>query len=520
MSTTLKTLVTICAAFAASSVIALSGLPCAHAQRTSQAAEAAAPLFSYTTMSRADLPADMQAQLQAYEADPSSGAVSFIKINEDILKTADRVSLNIGGRTVVLDNVATEQRAPNDYSFIARSSETPPSGVPDDAMLVVKGNDVVGTIHAGGKLYRVRPLGQEQALIEVDQAALPPDEPPEFEQLEDGSSAMPLRDMQRAAGTADACNDYKAIVAYTPTAKAQAGNIAALIQLAIDETNQGYTHSQINTHIALAHSYQTSYTESGSMATDRDRFRINGDGQMDEVHALRDAHHADVAVLITGNGDYCGIAAAIGATADTAFAVVGQNCATGYYSFAHEIGHLQGARHNPEANSTSSPFAYGHGYYYQPGNWRTIMSYACPSGCTRLNYWSNPNVAYGAVAMGTAATHNNARVLNETACTVANFRMDATTASGPLAFGTILANGAKASGTNNWSSAYNATYKRYEISVNAESYYYLKYSTAVTPAGDIRFCKTDSVGGKLLITCHGSNGNPTTSRFAFVIYKK
>jgi hypothetical protein len=146
------------------------------------------------------------------------------------------------------------------------------------------------------------------------------------------------------------------------------------------------------------------------------------------------------------------------------------------------------------------------------------MSYNCPGGCTRLKYWSNPNVKYGGVAMGTA-THNNTKVLNQTACTVANFKTTSAVSGGPLAFGTILSNGNRYSGTPNWTSTYNATYKRYEISIQGESYYYLRYTTNVTPAGDVRFCRSSSVGGKLLVYCYDKNGNTAASRFAFATFK-
>lgn len=93
------------------------------------------------------------------------------------------------------------------------------------------------------------------------------------------------------------------------------------------------------------------------------------------------------------------------------------------------------------------------------------------------------------------------------------------TDGGPLAFGTVYFNGAKKSGTPNWTSSFNATYNRYEITIADQNYYYLKYATAVTPAGDTRFCKSSSVSGKLLIYCYDANGNPATSRFSFVTYK-
>jgi hypothetical protein len=52
------------------------------------------------------------------------------------------------------------------------------------------------------------------------------------------------------------------------------------------------------------------------------------------------------------------------------------------------------------------------------------MAYGCPNGDgTRIPYWSNPYRTYGGVAMGIVGESNNARVLNETAYTVANFRV-------------------------------------------------------------------------------------------------
>ncbi len=91
--------------------------------------------------------------------------------------------------------------------------------------------------------------------------------------------------------------------------------------------------------------------------------------------------------------------------------------------------------------------------------------------------------------------------------------------SGPLAFGVVYSNGAKQSGTGNWSSTYNATYKRYEIGIDSESYYYTNYSTVITPAGDTRFCRSSSVSGKLLVYCYDSNGVGQTARFGFVTFK-
>ena len=137
----------------------------------------------------------------------------------------------------------------------------------------------------------------------------------------------------------------------------------------------------------LANYRTVNYNDVGH-STDLARFRSTSDGYFDDIHTTRDQNAADVNVLIINDGGYCGLASGIGSSASTAFATVYWDCATGYYSFGHEIGHLQSARHDPANDPSTTPYAYGHGYQYPSGGWRTIMAYACSTSCTRLNYWS------------------------------------------------------------------------------------------------------------------------------------
>jgi hypothetical protein len=131
--------------------------------------------------------------------------------------------------------------------------------------------------------------------------------------------------------------------------------------------------------------------------------------------------------------------------APNAFSIAARHCAVGNYSFAHELGHNMGARHDWYVDDAqNSPFQYNKGYVNVPGQWRTIMAYnnECQDrggSCTRLQYWSNPDVQYGGEAMGVPAgtsvsckkndlNHprcdaDNRQTLNNTAYTVANFRV-------------------------------------------------------------------------------------------------
>ena len=145
---------------------------------------------------------------------------------------------------------------------------------------------------------------------------------------------------------------------------------------------------------------------------------------MDNVHALRDAYGADMVSLWIETGTYCGLGW-IGPSASYAFTVVNRGCATSNSTFAHELGHNMGALHDPYVDSSTYPYSYGHGHVNLVARWRTVMSYndqcaatAPGTCCTRIPYFSNPNLTYGGAPLGTAAagttpTSDNARVHNQ-----------------------------------------------------------------------------------------------------------
>ncbi|MCL2912786.1 PKD domain-containing protein [Shewanella corallii] len=297
---------------------------------------------------------------------------------------------------------------------------------PGDNQIILVSRDgyLSGTVRVNGKLYKLMPQSADSVVMQlIDESLTPQDHSGDLPEPMSQMRSLPSFPVAQSV-TTTTTSVIKVLVGYTTEAARQNPGILSLIDLAVAETNQGFTDSGVNAMVELAHVYELNYAETGNHGTDLDRFETPNDGYMDEVHGLRDQYGADVAAILIGDAGACGRAGAIGATVDTAFMVVKDSCATGYYSFGHELGHLMSARHNPEKDSKTTPYAFGHGFLYTSGGWRSIMSYNSNSCCTRQNFWSDPTRSFQGVTRGTTDTHDNARVLNLTASTIAAFKSD------------------------------------------------------------------------------------------------
>ncbi len=69
----------------------------------------------------------------------------------------------------------------------------------------------------------------------------------------------------------------------------------------------------------------------------------------------------------------------------------------------------------------------------------------------------------------------------------------------PIAYGFVGGTGVRMSGSTNWTSTWNATLERYEITITAESYYFSNYTTIITPCGQAAGFYTSSASGSLLV---------------------
>lgn len=372
-------------------------------------------LFTPVPQNRlSDATPDQLQRIDRIRQQPTTKSLDLVRIDTAALQ-GDSASLNVPNqRALTFSKQSVETKGADNFIWQGKLSD-----VPGTATLVVHDGNVTGTVQDGTDLYRIEPVGGGvHAIVKVDQSKFPPEHPPSFENKEREQRGS-LQLQGAPANLHDGPVGIDVLVAYTPSAKASVADIDATIQLAVAEANQSYVNSGINIKLNLVDSFQISYTETGkSFDTILADFVANS-----TVNQRRDSSGADLAALIINQTDYCGLADDIMAKASTAFAVVHYSCATGYYSFAHELGHLMGARHDEAHDSTTSPFAYGHGFQHTASPaWRTVMAYDCTGGCSRLQYWSNPNVNYSGQAMGTTGTNDNARVLNGTAVTVAGFR--------------------------------------------------------------------------------------------------
>ncbi|MBN1661913.1 MAG: fibronectin type III domain-containing protein [Anaerolineae bacterium] len=320
-------------------------------------------------------------------------------------------------------------------------------GVPlSQVILVVRGGRVTGNVVTPEAFYQVRHAGNGWHLVrQVDQSAFPPEAGPVPVDLTE-----PVDQPGMAAEMADDGSTIDVLVAYTPAARDYAGGALAiedLINLAVAEGNTSYANSAITQRLRLVHAAEVSYTESGNIELDLGRLRHTGDSHMDAVHGWRNTYGADeVVLLVADGGGFCGISYMMDSVSSEfaawAFAVVQLDCATGYYSFVHELGHNMGARHDWYVDGGVTPYTHAHGYVNPADRWRTVMAYdlECADAgynCTRLPYWSNPDVWYGGDPMGIpegtgigcalgvprpSCDADNRKTLNKTAYTVANFR--------------------------------------------------------------------------------------------------
>ena len=284
-----------------------------------------------------------------------------------------------------------------------------------DVILTFRKGFVAGLIYSPDAVYEVVPRGEKHFIVELDESAFPEC---------GGEIRGDLAGVLNApSATTDSGDRIDVLVVYTPATKAILGGDAQAqthAQQAIDATNTAYINSKIRQRVRLVLAAEYVYTETASASTDLSNLRSSS-----IVQALRNTHNADMVAMIGEMQGVCGIGylmGGVGGNQNSGFTATARSCAVGNLSFAHELGHNMGSQHNPE-NGSGPTFPYGFGHYVN-GSYRTVMSYVnpCASGCTRVAYFSNPNVIFNGVPTGILNARDNARSINNTADWIANYR--------------------------------------------------------------------------------------------------
>ena len=446
--------------------------PAAGAQRTGGAAahpiivfapeRQAHPADASASLSGPALTAEQAATLETIRSDP---AASGIRIGRSA-PAAIAAALDARALSMVVPAPSASGASPgaadaviaftgvdvghNDEDLVSLHAQD--DATDSDVALVVQGPDVLGAMRHGGEVYNVRPLGDGlTAVYRYDTSQLRRHPPGwggfmlENESIQRSAPDAPPPGDAGASGSApaDTGDVIDLMVAYTPAARAAAGNIDTFIQFAIDNAHRAYRNSNIGLRLRLVHKHRVNHTEGSRLRMDIQALTYI-DGAMDEVHGLRDRYGADLVALIVGRSNACGVAWVpdFGRYPDSdlsslGFSVTAHHCETSTYNtFAHELGHNQGAVHDPDNSCRTPPcpllppptFQYRYGRCNPTAGWRTVMSYSSNrrGSCRRgIGHFSSPDVRYNGTPTGDAARRDNRRVLLETARRVANYRRSA-----------------------------------------------------------------------------------------------
>lgn len=323
------------------------------------------------------------------------------------------------GRTV---NLTQESRTPTQGGFLWRGKTNEAGSALDEATFISSGDNMTGTVRLGREVYTYLPLGEGvHAVTKQSTAEGPPEHPPRMlEKLKKPSNKdAPPSDPLDIAESAQ----IDVLVIFSAKAAAGLADLTALATLAIEDANKSFRDSGIpSVTLRLVNVSRIAYKEMGAWDEHLNNLANSKTSDFKTIRSLREQHRADIVVLVVKDERYCGEAQQINTDDASAFAVVSRTCLLApRYSFAHELGHLLGARHDMQTDSATTPFRWGHGYVKEQ-RWRTLMSYDVCGGCPRILRWSNPDMKFGSDPTGTTEYEHDARVWLEQGKRAAGFR--------------------------------------------------------------------------------------------------
>ncbi|KAI9016812.1 Metallo-peptidase family M12B Reprolysin-like-domain-containing protein [Hyaloraphidium curvatum] len=363
---------------------------------------------------------------------PFAARGRYVVLAPGLLDNApERVRLNLFD-DVDLEAVKDYAKDPEDDDDVAALFGRVDGEVLSSVVLTTRTGNAAGTVRTHDKVYEIEPVhGAVHVVWEIDPAKFPAEGQPRlspFQRPQGPPSTPPGHMAKRQSPVIDV------MVVYTPQARIDAGGLAAIqaaISLAVTESNDAYASSGVAQRLRLVYTMEAANYVSGGSDADLRRVTDPSDGFLDDVPLLRNAYGADVVSFWNTDSAMCGLGwlnTDLAISSAYGYSVVSRTCATGYFSFSHEIGHNQGLSHDRANSVGATPVApYAYGYQEPSGLFRTVMAYMCPSGaCPRIKMFSNPLASYNGAPAGVPSTlstaADNAQAMNQGAAMVAGWR--------------------------------------------------------------------------------------------------
>ncbi|MBO9615754.1 MAG: zinc-dependent metalloprotease [Dyadobacter sp.] len=369
---------------------------------------------------------------------PNITGYHFIKLNELATSQKDGILLlHIpGGPTITAVASHVEYESASEYEWIGKTDEDRGT-----VIIVSKVGRVCAHISTPAGVYEIFPAPSGLYCLHV----IDPEKAWDVGCATTSSVAKPENGGTAAAEPAikqegnvnakmqpcQALTYPRVLVLYTPKALTLAGSTAVIadhVNLSISQFNSCIYNSGITSAAALVLAGVAplnNLSETGSITNDLNSLVGNANAQN-----LRNQHQADLVVLLTDSyyqgGDTRGKSQTVTLENSNSYSIVELWCATSHKTFAHEIGHLYGCRH--EDDNTALP-SYAKGYKIKFLGFtvdRTMMVGNGISGDqakNRLLNFSNPNIQVSGRATGTN-DENNAQRITESHPIVGAFRPD------------------------------------------------------------------------------------------------
>ena len=213
-------------------------------------------------------------------------------------------------------------------------------------------------------------------------------------------------------------------VVNAPALAYMGGGAAVLeeVHIAMNKANEAFINSQLPFQTRLVGLHVTQYEWNSGYIYD---LQNPNDGQMDEVHAIRNAKAADLVALITIDG-YCGVAFV--APDNPAYGFQGNSADCLLMDWAspmrHELGHNLGSMHYTSDGGGYFPWSAGHVLPLDDGS--TVGT--CMAG-NHIPHYSNPYVSWldvpTGIPPGDPGQADNRHTFTQTVPMVSTFRCSA-----------------------------------------------------------------------------------------------